>query len=69
MNESGQFIWLELENPEIKVLGPFCKFIVEAASGGMSSIDESKISANDIFGRKDFESILGFDLKEHIQAI
>jgi len=69
VNESGQFIWLELENPEIKVLGPFCKFIVEAATGGESTIDESKISANDIFGRKDFESILGFDLKEHIQAI
>ncbi|AOT08658.1 hypothetical protein [Pseudoalteromonas luteoviolacea] len=69
VNESGQFIWLELENSDIKVLGPFCKFIVEMSSNGLHTINEEEISANDIFGRNDFESILKEDLKEHIQVI
>ena len=66
VNESGQFLWLELENPDIKVLGPFCKFLCEHASDGSVSIDEHDISAADIFNQPNFESILKDDLKLHV---
>jgi hypothetical protein len=26
----GQFLWVELENPEIKVLDPFCEMLAQA---------------------------------------
>jgi hypothetical protein len=30
LNEMGQFLWVELENPEIKVLDPFCELLAQA---------------------------------------
>ncbi|MBC7010431.1 hypothetical protein BIZ38_18460 [Pseudoalteromonas sp. BZK2] len=68
VNESGQFIWMELENPEVRVLGPFINYLVTTASKGTLSIDESKVSANEIFNNPVFEKLLDSDKKQHVEV-
>lgn len=69
VNESGQFLWMELENPEIKVLGPFIKFLVEKASNGKMTVEESLISAVEIFEDPQFETQLDIDIERHVENV
>jgi glutathione synthase/RimK-type ligase-like ATP-grasp enzyme len=46
VNENGQFLWIEQDNPEIKMLNKFCEFLVGA--------DCDTPALKDIFGDDEF---------------
>lgn len=67
VNESGQFIWMELENPEIKVLQPFCHFLANTLLN--CSIDfPTDISALDVLEESEFERLFEQDKERHLVA-
>jgi len=65
VNESGQFIWMELENPEIKVLQPFCEFLGEQLIERPFRLSK-EVSAVDLFENSEFEQQFERDKKVHI---
>ncbi len=39
VNESGQFLWIENMNPEIRLLAPFCEFLIHGEVTGRLKFD------------------------------
>jgi glutathione synthase/RimK-type ligase-like ATP-grasp enzyme len=51
LNEMGQFLWIEEENPEIRVLAPFCELLAQARPDFAWSPERSSLSFADVRDR------------------